>query len=452
MKFFINFIVFFNFYFLSAEYVSYKLPDTPVIISKNETSLIHNDEPYFPVNWYESYSQNGNYFANSRWTPYSPKFELASSNLKRNNTFERIGRLYKDGIATGIIQYINFENTKHIEIVEENILRYDLEFFLQIYDLDNRVTKPLDHFPHNYDVFNKNDRVHWYYSDDLSREWNAKNSKLISEILRKKNPDKLLMSCSRLYNYQGDESFILDYTDLIAPQFYPLGKHIYEDVNIFEEIPLFYNHTKFHQQLLEGKEVIINYNRSHLHKVYYLSTLASFHLNNEIGKYISRFPSYEEFRYQFYDSIICGAKGINIFCFYRSDHRSYENAKRIITEFRESGFEKAVLLGNYKPEIFNYDYLKINNDINDKYGKDLYDIDFCLYEGSECYYLIVSNNANLNNNVCFEIIQESIADLEEVYMDEKLMMQNIKVPFKENFFFLNMNPYEVKLIKIYRKT
>lgn len=436
-----------------SQNASYEYSDTRVMISRSDSYLTQMNMPYFQINWYEGNTQNGEIFGNSDWKPYSPRFKQAYEDIPIKDTYHRIQQVYNDGLATGIILYNSIYNAFDQVMVEKIVSSFNMEFYLRTYDMRNKHIYPLSEYPLPFEKYKDNNRVHWYFNDDIDQKyWTEDNVEIAYDFLNQVNSTKYFFSACGMFNYLGKHEFLLNYVDIIAPQIYPVKRKFDKKTNIINNIPPFYNHTRFHKESLNGKKLVIEYNKANNRHIYYLNTLATYHRNDPIGKTISRFPTYEEFRYQFYDAIICGAKGINIYCFYRSDYQSYENAKRIITEFRKSGFENALLFGYYKPEIVNYKYLKINNDIDDEYGKDLYDIDFCLYEGSECFHLIVSNNANLTNNVCFELIQESIGYLEEVYMDEKMMIKKIKLPFKENFFFLNFAPYEVKLIKIFRKT
>ena len=429
---------------------SYIISDTPVIVSKCNTHLFKEDELYFPIQWYDGYTAKGELFGLTKWAPYAPSFEQAYGELKIKDSYHRIKKIYEDSIATGIILYNRLSNNEDEALVRKLVNEFNLEFYLTIYGMKNNRSYPLETFPPLFEEYKDNPRVNWYFNDDIHKEnWNNKSTERFYNLLKERTPTKYLLSACSILNYKDSEKYLLDYVDIIAPQIYPCRKRLLIYKNLDEAIPEFYNHTKFHKSVLKGKKIVNEYNKRHSKKIYYFVTLATYHINKKIVKLISRFPTYKEFRYQFYDAIIGGAKGINIYCFYRSNKEAYENAKKIIEEFRQTGFEKAVILGKYYPQEIVNDSLLINNDIKNKYGKDLWDCDYTIYQYKDVYYLIISNNSNIPYRVPIIFRHKKMKRVFEIFSNENGLVEKVEYDvINGEKFLVRMVPYEIKLVTI----
>ena len=122
---------------------SFQIKDTPAAFSKCDTYLSKKDEPYFPIMWYEGYSSNGEYFSKTDWKPYSPNFISPLNDLSNKDSFHRIGKLYADSIATGIILYNRFYKNQDKILVDKLISNYNFEFYLQTYNFNKKKHRPL---------------------------------------------------------------------------------------------------------------------------------------------------------------------------------------------------------------------------------------------------------------------------------------------------------------------
>ena len=428
---------------------SFQINDTPVVISKCNTYITEKDKPYFPIMWYEGYSSNGANFSKTDWSPYSPNFISPFNDLSNKDSFHRIGKLYADSIATGIILYNRFYKNQDSILVNNLISNYNFEFYLQTYSFNKKKTSPIIQNREFYDKilskYKGNCRVNIYFNDDVNASfWNENNTSTYFKFLRETVPEKYFLSATSIYGYLNpDFEYLINYVDIIAPQIYPCRKKVKTGSDLIKEIPEFYHHTWFHKMALNGKNIVTNYNKEHSAQKIYFVTLGTYHINRT-GR-ISRFPTYNELKFQFYDAIICGAKGIDFFCYYRSDLTSYKNIKKIVSEFRKTKFEDAVINGKYCPEIIQSDNLKINNDVSDQYGKDLWDCDYALYYYNEIYYLIISNNSSFSFEVQLNFDDLKIMKIERIVENEKVQ----KIRFQNNSFDLHLSKYEIALFKIY---
>ena len=249
------------------------------------------------------------------------------------------------------------------------------------------------------------------------------------------------MSTAIISQYLNDKIGLIRYSDIISPQNYPLQTILEYYDNLENAIPKFHNFTIFHWTALKGKILISKVNE----RKYYFNTLGVFHINRKPGKIVWRYPDFEELKYQFYDAIICGAKGIIFFSFNRLNADTYSIIKKIVSEFRKTKFEDAVINGKYCPEIIQSDNLKINNDVSDQYGKDLWDCDYALYYYNEIYYLIISNNSSFSFEVQLNFDDLKIMKIEQIVENEKVQ----KIRFQNNSFDLHLSKYEIALFKIY---
>lgn len=411
--------------FTFAQISSYQMEDTPQIIANNNTKFTQIGKPYFAINWFEGDSQDGVPFSRSDWQPYAPNFDSPFIDMKKSDTVARIRRIEEENIATGVIVYNQFKNKNYVTRIQKVTQELNLEFFLKIYSIKNGLSSPIFNFPDQFHDFVTQQNVNWYFVDDIHRQfWNKKDSNKFAEILHVNSPEKKLLSCSNIINYTSQESYMLDYVDIIAPQLYPLRKPINRDVNLKREIPKFYQFTKFHYDALQSKKVVIENNKSNQHKVHLQITLPLYHKNLPPGRRITRFPGYEELRFQFYVSIICGAKGLNLFAHYRTNQTSKDNLSEIVNEFRDSGFQTAVLNGKYLNELINSKSIEINNDLNDEFGKKNWDIDYATYKLEDTLFLMIANTSR----------RELTTQLDYEMFD--LKSEKVK-----------LNPFEIKLIK-----
>ena len=419
----------------SLENRSYLMPDTPVIISNCSTDFSSKDKPYFPINWYESYASDMKHYTFTDWKPYAPNFIPSYNDLSTKDAFHRIEKLAKDSIATGVIIYNQLNDKKASPIISKIVNSINIEYYIQIYEKVHRKSEPLERFPKSQRILEKYRNVNWYFIDDYnSFYWTSEKAELFSKILRSRDSNKYLISACSLNDYLGCGNYILNDVDIVAPQLYPLYKTVLKSDDLYNAIPEFYHHDKYHKWLLKGKKLIIDYNKKHDRKIYYFVTLAIFHNNKlEEKATVIRFPTYGELRFQFFDAIICGAKGINFYSNFSCNKKTYENAKKIISEFRNTGFEKAVINGKYSPSL-----ICLSSRKNDKENNKISGIDFCCYKYNKTLYVIISNFTNeyqkitlaLRNKKSF-IIGNSLSN--------KRTFQNFDISFK---------PFEIKLLKI----
>ena len=410
------------------------MSDTPVIISNCSTDFSSKNDLYFPINWYESYASDMSHYTFTNWKPYAPRFISSYNDLSEKDAFHRIEKLAKDRVATGVIIYNQLNDEKAPVIINEIVNSVNIEYYIQIYDKIKGKSTPLKNFPRSQAILKNNPHINWYFIDDFNEcNWTSDKSKVFSRILRLESQNKYLMSASGLDNYLGNGNYLLDDVDIIAPQLYPLLRTVTKDQNLNEAIPKFYGHQSFHKRVLKGKNLVIDYNKTHNRKIYYFVTLAIYHNNRKNFKAtVARFPTYSEFRFQFFDAIIGGAKGINIYSNFSCSKESYESAKRVISEFRNSGFEQAVVNGIYSPSAIQI----INVDRNCKEN----DIDYCCYNFQNELYIIFSNISNIPQRICFEL-----KNVDKFISEEFPYANNIYCIKKQKLHF---NPFEIKLIRI----
>lgn len=408
-----------------AQIASYQMEDTPQIIANNNTKFTEMGKPYFAINWFEGDSQDGVPFSRSDWKPYAPNFDSPFIDMKKSDTFARIRMIDAENIATGVIVYNQFKNQDYIQKIISIANDMDLEFFIKIYSIKDGLNAPTLSFPEHFDDFITLENVNWFFVDDIHRQfWNEDDSDKFAQILHNISPDKSLLSCSNIINYTGQESYLLDYVDIIAPQLYPLRKPINRNVNLNKEIPKFNNFTKFHYDALQSKQVVIDNNKSNQHEVHLQITLPLYHNNLPRGRRITRFPDYDELKFQFFDSIICGAKGLNLFAHYRTNQTSKDNLSKIVNEFRDSGFQTAVLLGKYLNNLIASESIEINKDLNDEFGRKIWDIDYAAYQLEDTLFMIIANTSR----------REVKTELNYKMFD----LRSEKI---------NLKPFEIKLIK-----
>ncbi len=451
-----NFISLIIFLLLSLDLdslrASFLLEDTPVIISKSNSEFTRHGEKYFMINWYEGSSQKGENFAKTYWPPYAPQLELAYDEFEVKDPYNRVSQLYNDKVATGIVFYLKPHNYVHNKNAERIINDFPLEFFLRTYDIYDSEIIPLNVFPVHFQKYIDNDRVHWYFNDDVQKDnWNYANTKQAYDVLQEKS-DKLKLSACIVGDYVKRYPYLINFVDILTPQIYPLHKKsdIYTDLEEF--MPEFYRLSEFHFNAVVGKKYILDYNREHYSEKKYGVTLQAYHKNIKLGSTTARYPTYKEHRFMFYDSIVCGAKGINIYCHYRINKTSYQNLKRIIWEFRKSDFQKAILEGYHYPDLIDNDVLKINDDKNDHFGKLLWDVDYTAYDYKNTIFLIISNTSKNEISFPLKVNVNNTLDLFEVYLDGEYQLINQKIGNTKNEKIIELQPFEIKLIKILRKT
>ncbi len=408
------------------------MEDTKPIKRNFTTKTSQKGQNYFPINWYESYYPDMSHYGKTDWKPYSPSFQQPFHSLEKRDSYHRIKKLIDDNVATGVILYL--KNHEYIfDIVDSLAKNIDIEIYPQIYNKYSGKNYPASKLESYKIEVLKNKNINVYFNDDLIPTiWTQKNTENFANIIRNSGENKYLMSCSALSNYTGDTNYLNDYNDIIAPLFYPLRKQANIKKNLLKTIPPFCGFQKFYEKLISFKKHIIEYNSTYKHQIYEAVTLSNYHIGRKNWAHVSRLPSYEEFRYQFFTAIICGAKGINIFANFACNEESYLNVKKIITDFRNSGVEKSILSGKYSPNI-----VIIEN------GKDNIGIDYCCYKLDKKTIVIISNNSEEKQNITLKSTDPKIIKILD--FDTKLVTSNI---YQKGFI---MNPFEIKILHIWSK-
>ena len=406
---------------------SYQMIDTKPI-KRNFNSKNHKKgEKYFPINWYESYYPELSHYEKTNWKPYSPSFKQPFHSLKNRDAYHRIKKLIDDNVATGVILYMK-NNKVAFSIVDSLAKKMDIEIYPQIYNKHLGKNIPPEMLENYKFATLENDNVNIYFNDDVLPEiWSFENTKRYAEILHESFNSKYLMSCCAMINYLKNTKYINDEADIIAPQLYPLINKGNIKKDLYEIIPKDYHFHQFYQQLITLKQHTINYNKRNEHQIYEFVTLANFHLNRKNWSHISRFPSYEEFRYEFFTSVICGAKGVNIFSNFACNEESYNSVKKVIEEFR--GVEDSILHGVYSPKEIQIEGNLFGNNI-----------DFACYVINQNKFVIISNTSWKMQDITLKNI------------DAKNMMiydfDTKKTKNEVSKLDLLLKPFEIKILKI----
>lgn len=431
MKFF-NKIFFLLFILFSSKgfcLKSFQMSDTKPLKRNFSSKTFSKGDKYFQINWYESYYPNLSHYEKTKWKPYAPSFKQPFHFLKKQDAYHRIKKLIDDGVATGVILYMK-NNAIAFNIVDSLATHLDVEIYPQLYNKYSKKNFPADKLEDYKIKLLSNKNVNVYFNDDILPEnWTKFEVKNFAEILHKNGENKYFLSCSALQNYENPRLNIIDNVDIIAPQLYPLVGRANIKNDLYSTIPKFHNFDKYYLQLIRLKKLVLNYNENHIHKIYEGVTLADYHLNRKNYAVLSRFPTYKEFRYEFYTAIICGAKAINIFADYASNEESYENVKKIIHEFKDTKLGKSVLYGKYNPQAV---------EIRDNLFQ--YTIDYCCYIYDKKKYVIISNPSariqeiTLKNN-----------DGEKMNLTDWKSKKTEKNIYQKSFF---LKPFEIKIYVI----
>ncbi len=434
--------------FLFCQEASFLIPDTPVLVSNFTSSTMQKGKPYFMLNWYEGIESDGQYFALSNWPPYTPKFTLAYEDLEIKDTYNRVKQLNDTNLFTGIVLYLDLQDINHISILKKLMANFNFQYFLRTYSMSGNNIIPLQKIEGEILKIAKDPRLDWYLNDDVQNEtWNIETAGNASRILRSLFPEKKQLSACMIRDYYKSHSYLVQLADIIAPQIYPLTKNLKAYVDLFSATPVNSTLQVFHFEILKGKQLVNNQNQKNAHKVYYCLTQSNYHANTPLNDYTSRFPDKNELRFMFYDSIIGGVKGLDFFCFYRSSKESFENIIEVTKEFRDTGFQDAVLNGKYNPEFLNTSKMKINTDLDSYYGKNFWDIDYTLYEYKNTYYVILANNSQNPVSVELEVKIKSKYRWSEIRSSGKKIDSTL-INDNANSVKLVFTPFETKLLKI----
>mgnify|MGYP007016027301 CR=1 FL=1 len=433
----------------TAKMASYLLPDTRVFYGDYDTDNIKKGQPYFMYNWYEGLHSDTLYFSKTNWKPYAPKLKLAYYMLKEKKTENRLQKLIEDGYVTGFTFYLDITDKNQVQYINQLVKKYNYQFFIQTYTYQNRIIKPFGGVKNYLADLMDERNVEFYFNDDVfSENWNKTNAEASYHLL-KKHKKKLLSACL-IRDYWGKHSYLVDMADIIAPQIYPVSKRIEDYQNLDVEIPPFHELKTFHFNLIKGKELFSNQRFKNMEEKRYILTFPIYHTNEKPGSKIARYPYPEEARFMFFDAIICGVKGFNFFAFYRCSNEAYLMINDIIHEFKASGFEKAVLHGQYNPTIIDMQKLAINSDTYDIVGNKILDIDYCLYEYQNEYFLILSNNSVFTDKIEIKINKNQKKDWYEFRSENSKIYKKLLAENTDNCY-LEIRPYDIKLIKIMRK-
>jgi len=384
----------------------------------------------FNIYWFEGHSKNGHDFRFSNWPPYSPEFNISTERLDNPNTYNRIKMLLEDSVATGIIQYNDLPGEVKEEFYYE-IASLPTTFFFQAYNIIDKKSYPYERFPTFLTPFVDTKNVNYYVVDDFHEDiWLAEEASDFSHLLRQSNKDKLLLACPGIQSIINKQNLDLDNYDLVAFQNYPLIKRFNEYENIENKIPLYNNFRYFHKDLKTCESIMKEYKQTNLNKISYGFALQAFHDNRRIDKGSSatayRFPTYEEFRFMFYDAIICGAEFLCIYNSFQISKDCYEDVKNIIHEFRDFDFDEAIANGNLQANF----YVKETE-------MEIASITF-LYE--DIYYSILANISEKHRTVRLEINKRKSLKILDISNNElKLSYNNLN---------LVLNPYDIILVKL----
>jgi hypothetical protein len=387
----------------------------------------------FDIYWFEGHSKNGHGFRYSNWEPYFPEFEISTAHLEPSNTFHRIQMLLADSVATGIVQYNDLPFNQKKEFYQ-NLEQLNCTFFFQAYEKDkNGLSYPLANFPEYLTPFLRNQKFNWYAIDDFhEKTWKPETSSQYSEVLRKANPTKKLLACPSISTIIHNQNFIFQNYDMIAPQNYPLIGFFDEYKNLDKEIPRFNNFKTFHKNAVSAKKKIHEQNIRLENPIKYGITLQAFHENRPIERNrkigIWRFPDYEEFRFMFYDAIICGAEFLCIYNSFQMSKECYENVKKVIHEFRYSKLDKAIVQG---VEIF--DFFEPVANIETK---------IVLYKGT--YYCLIAHLSDKKATSTLKLNSKYQKELSSMKYDSKLKRVKSNVVLK-------LQPYDIKIIEFTTK-
>ncbi len=404
--------------------------DTPVFYKTTSEGRVIK---FFPILWFDGYANDLSHYAKTKWLPYAPSYKQSFSSLQNQDAYNRIKKLEKDSVATSVILYNNIYSKSSGKIINEILNASSLDFFIQIYGKTKGRSFPLNEFPLQQNIYKNHPRVNWYFMDDFHKEnWNENKINLFENMLHKETPGKYLMTASNIKNYIGRNTYSLKKIDIIAPQCYSLGKVLQNYTNLEESIPEFYQFSQSFDWFSKGKQLVINLNKSRSTKLFYFITLGNFHLNSDVGKTIYRFPTYKEFHFQFFYSIIEGAKGINIYANFACSEEAYENAKRVIHEFRKCGLEKAVVNGKYSQEKIEIEDLNIK--------QKGYNIDYCCYDFNNSYFVSLANITDKKREIKLHLKKNKKCIFDVFpYNNNENLIKNIVLSFE---------PYEIKNIKI----
>ena len=431
---------------------SYKRVDLPVCTSQSDTKLLNPGQSYFPINFFAGAVKNSKSYTYSDWPPYSPRHESFADNLRNSHTFTCLQKLIDDGIFTGIIFYNNYWKPWLLRFQKKMIEQYRLEYYIQAYQKTNGKGHRPDRIRSFHSAFNSNSKVNFYFMDDFFPDnWTKKELVEFSDDLKRIAPQKKQLACPGIWHTDILSEIIFDKIDIYAPQNYVTSGKLPLGSNLYEKIPELGKGERYHFLNLMASDHVILHNKKNFDNLKFWVTLPSYHFNvKEYGKTVHRFPTLKEHRYFFYDAIICGAKGIAYFALYESSKQSYDSIKKVVTEFLISGFEQAVLNGNYHPQIIDDSNLRINRDLSDKYGKKINDIDFTVYDYNGIYFCIFTNVSEIPLSKKIKINSKAIAKVEEIWFDKKMFVKELNS--RDSYFQLSIKPFEIKLIKIYKKT
>ncbi len=424
--FFLFFILFFSKGFCLK---SFQMSDTMPLKRNYSTKSFENGKKYFPINWYESYYPNLSHYEKTKWKPYAPSFKQPFHYLKKQDAYHRIKKLIDDGVATGVILYMK-NNANAFGIVDSLATNLKVEFYPQFYNKHSKMNFPAEKLEAYKIKLLNNKNVNVYFNDDILPEnWTKNKVDRFTQIIRNNWKNKYLLSCSALRNYENQSLNIIDNVDIIAPQLYPLINKSNLKTDLLVSIPQYHNFERYYQDLIGLKQIVLNYNKNHSHKIYEGVTLADYHLDRKNYAILSRFPTYKEFLYEFYTAVICGVKEINIFADFATNEESYRNIKKIIRNFRKSNLEKSIIFGKYNPTAI---------EIKDNLFQDK--IDYCCYIYDKKKYVIISNISSKIQDITLKNID-----------DEKMILTDWKLKKTENNISeknLLLKPFEIKIYVI----